>query len=81
MPGFQDTPDIYPAERILRDIRDLRLKLLDNDQRVLCQILFPLQVNVEDEVKKLQELSAHRAAREVLTQYAHPRLLVWMGIQ
>ena len=81
MPGFQDTPDIYPAERILRDIRDLRLKLLDNNQSALCKILFPLQVNVEDEVRKLQELSAHCAAKEVLTQYAHPRLLTWMGMQ
>ena len=42
MPGNQGIPDRYNAEKILRDIRFLRLKLLDNDQSALCAALFVL---------------------------------------
>ena len=81
MSGSQDIPDSYSAERILRDIRDVRLKLLDNGQSTLCKILLPLQVTVEEQVEQLQKLSSHCAARQILTEYGNPRLLAWMGIQ
>ena len=80
MPGRQDTPDSYGAEQILRDISDLRLTLLNNDQSVLYSALFPLEILGKEQVHLLKKISSDYAAKLVLTQYANPRLLAWMGI-
>ena len=81
MPGSQDTPDSYTAERILRDIIDLRLTLLNNDQSALCSVLWPLELIGKEQVYELQKISSDYTAKLVLTQYAPPRLLTWMGIR